>query len=39
VPYVRQEERSLDVSSLPTGMYILSVSTDKGLIREKFLKE
>ena len=39
VPYVRQEERSVDVSSLPAGMYILSVSTDKGLIREKFLKE
>lgn len=29
----------INVSSLPSGMYILSLDTDKGLIREKFVKE
>lgn len=29
----------IDVSALPTGLYILSVQTDKGLLREKFVKE
>jgi hypothetical protein len=32
-------EDQLNVSGLPSGMYILSIKTDKGLIREKFVKE
>lgn len=34
-----QNEKEVNVSNLQTGMYILSVDTSKGLIKEKFIKE
>jgi hypothetical protein len=34
-----QSEKEIDVSGLKTGMYILTVDTNKGLIVEKFIKE
>jgi hypothetical protein len=37
--FASREENTLNVSNLPAGMYILSVSTDKGFVREKFIKE
>jgi hypothetical protein len=32
-------EKEIDVTSLPSGMYILTVDTTKGLIKEKFVKQ
>jgi hypothetical protein len=37
--FTQKYEQQLNVSALPAGMYILSVQTDKGMIREKFVKE
>jgi hypothetical protein len=37
--FMQKYEEQLNVSALPAGMYILSVQTDKGMIREKFVKE
>ena len=37
--FTQKYEQQLNVSDLPAGMYILSVQTDKGMIREKFVKE
>ncbi|PSK94570.1 T9SS type A sorting domain-containing protein [Taibaiella chishuiensis] len=34
----RQTEQ-LDISSLPPGMYVLSVSTSKGVLQQKFVKQ
>jgi hypothetical protein len=34
-----QDDKDLDVSDLQSGMYILSVDTNKGLIIEKFIKD
>jgi len=39
VHYTEKYEQQLNVSPLPAGMYILSIQTDKGFIREKFVKE
>lgn len=35
----RSSDPEIDVSALPAGLYILSVQTNKGLLREKFVKE
>lgn len=34
-----RDGKQVNVSALPSGMYILNVETSKGMIREKFLKE
>ncbi len=31
--------QSLDISALPAGLYVLSVTTDKGTLQHKFIKE
>jgi len=36
--YVR-DGKEINVSSLPAGMYILTIDTTKGIIKEKFLKQ
>ncbi|MBT1701697.1 reprolysin-like metallopeptidase [Chryseosolibacter indicus] len=33
------DRKEVNVSELPSGMYILSIDTNKGLINEKFVKE
>jgi len=33
------EDKTLDVSALPSGMYVLTLETTKGIIKEKFIKE
>jgi hypothetical protein len=35
----RNDEKTIDVSRFPPGMYILSIETTKGLIKEKFMKQ
>ena len=34
-----RDDKEIDVSSLPSGMYILTIDTAKGVIKEKFIKE
>jgi hypothetical protein len=36
---VARDEKAIDVSGFPAGMYILSVDTNKGRIVEKFIRE
>lgn len=36
---IQRDEREINVSHLHPGLYILSIDTDRGLIREKFIKE
>lgn len=33
------DSKAINVSALPSGMYILSIDTNKGIINEKFIKE
>ena len=34
-----EHSESLDIANLPTGMYVLSVSTEKGTLQHKFVKK
>jgi trimeric autotransporter adhesin len=36
---VKNHEKGIDVSNLHSGLYILSIDTNKGMLRRKFLKE
>jgi hypothetical protein len=37
--YIEKNVRQVNVSEIPSGMYIVSVRTDSGIAHEKFIKE
>jgi thiol-disulfide isomerase/thioredoxin len=39
VANTQKELKSLDVSSIPTGLYFVKVSTDKGILTKQFIKQ
>jgi hypothetical protein len=37
--FMANNQRTIDVSALPVGIYVLKIHTEKGIVIKKFIKQ